>query len=450
MAHFMDAQIIQSVNLRRKSEMYMEKLQKHELIKSLSRIKLVLGNGFDLHCGLKSSFNHYYKYCKSKKGGKKIEFISKWYARFKSNYDIFYSPIPEDSQTVKRIKEISVWDFFFTIVCIERNRADFENYLWSQVEKDITLSLFHLKVGKEENEEIESIVNQLTMPINWDSVYKELTASKRSSIIEVCAIAQVVNIKTNNSIYSEDDFYAFLLDELKQFEKEFASFLNWLLIDTSRKSFGIVAFNHVFYLKALDTINEICGFDNLVAIDSFNYSYFGEKDNCISPLMRHINGDIDNPIFGIDSIHNASSPKFSFAKTSRRMMNDVVSDSASTIVKYDNVIIYGHSLNSADYSYFFPVFDELKLLDNNATSKIVFAYSIFDPSQKEKIINDMRKSIFEIFEKYAEEKHYDFPNRFLDSLTSRGRIIMLEVSLLNENNYYKNFADDRWESIETK
>ena len=36
-------------------------LSKKEVINNLKNVKLILGNGFDLHCGLKSKYSDYFE-----------------------------------------------------------------------------------------------------------------------------------------------------------------------------------------------------------------------------------------------------------------------------------------------------------------------------------------------------------------------------------------------------
>ena len=412
-------------------------MNKKEFIHQLKSVKLVLGNGFDLHCDLRTSFKHYYIY-----NYERIDIIKKWYEEFDRYFKKKQVPLVDTSQNVELFNNTSLWDFFFVILCIERNNSDFEGYLWCQVEEDIANALKDVKHAKNEAELIDSVSTQLSTPINLDFVYEEMTAVSKSYDSPVCAFAHVVDHKSNHSIYSKEDFYSFLLNELKLFENEFVKFLKWQLAETIYHSFGIVTPNHTYFMKAVATINEICGFDNLVSIDSFNYTYI--EDDRVKQIIHYINSDIENPIFGVDSVFQTDDPKFIFTKTSRRMANDTVSKNVDNREKYEHVIIYGHSLNEADYSYFFPIFDEIDLANNKSTSKIVFAYSIFEESKRAERIKEINDSVFRIIEKYAVERNMLFSNRFLDSLTTRGRVILYEIPLIDETKYEKSIFDDKW------
>ncbi len=71
-------------------------------------------------------------------------------------------------------------------------------------------------------------------------------------------------------------------------------------------------------------------------------------------------------------------------------------------MEFENVYIYGHSLNRADYSYFFQLFNKVGLNNpNNLKTKIIFCYSIYDESQKQEIINELRLNVENLISSYS-------------------------------------------------
>ncbi len=87
-------------------------IPKKELVKGLQRVKLVLGNGFDLHCHLKTSYADYFLYDK-----KKNEILNEWVNGFAgkartymdfniSNHADFWIDLPN-------LDRFTVWDIFF-------------------------------------------------------------------------------------------------------------------------------------------------------------------------------------------------------------------------------------------------------------------------------------------------------------------------------------------------
>ena len=57
------------------------------------------------------------------------------------------------------------------------------------------------------------------------------------------------------------------------------------------------------------------------------------------------------------------------------MQLDFYSQNISERLKCDNLVIFGSSLSNSDFSYFFSVFDDMRILDENKNCRIVFAYN---------------------------------------------------------------------------
>lgn len=114
---------------------------------------------------------------------------------------------------------------------------------------------------------------------------------------------------------------------------------------------------------------------------------------------------------------------------------------------FDNVIVYGHSLDKADYSYFFPLFDKLQLTNSMSKKVVVFAYSLYDAENELSIKNELMYGISKMFYEYAKSKNLTDPKRFLDSLSTQHRVITYEVPMLDKDGYTRSANDDSWEEI---
>lgn len=77
-------------------------MNKEEFVKSLTKVKLVIGNGFDLHCGLHTRYYDYY--CK------KIQIFSFIKELYKS-----YEKTNTINIDDEKIKDISTWSVFFAL-----------------------------------------------------------------------------------------------------------------------------------------------------------------------------------------------------------------------------------------------------------------------------------------------------------------------------------------------
>lgn len=162
-------------------------------------------------------------------------------------------------------------------------------------------------------------------------------------------------------------------------------------------------------------------------IDSFNYGDLCSDE--YNRILHNINGNVKNPVFGVDSdLFDTSDFRYAFTKTSRRMELDMLNDEALVARDFENLIIFGSSLRNADYSYFFSIFDKIKISDINNPSKNVFAFSICDEAAETKIKNNLIKSIFRLFHEYAIYKgNAVHPNRLLDALTTQGKVLLYQI-----------------------
>lgn len=103
-------------------------------------------------------------------------------------------------------------------------------------------------------------------------------------------------------------------------------------------------------------------------------------------------------------------------------------------IAFQNVLVFGHSLNSADYSYFFSTLDRMKITDLSNDNTIVFAFSIYDYDDEENIKSKLREGIFQLFRDYSIYRgNKEHPDRLLDALTTQGKVIMYEIPYIKGN-----------------
>ena len=107
---------------------------KYEIIHELKNVKLILGNGFDLQCHLKTSYADYFLYDKSKNNIldewiKEFEYKAKDYLNFNS------SNRRESWVNLKNFDYYNVWDVLFYIISSEN--SDISNWKWCDIEETI-------------------------------------------------------------------------------------------------------------------------------------------------------------------------------------------------------------------------------------------------------------------------------------------------------------------------
>ena len=408
------------------------KINKKEYIKNLRNIKLVVGNGFDIHCGLHSKYSHYfwlYKHLYSP--------LIEWYTKIE---ELFNDGSINQTQlgNIPISDGLNIWDYFFSIYFVIKKQKERK---WCEVEKTISASLFVLNSEpKSEKEITDNLNSEFNSPINWDKVYKSYIAKRKS--INDCN--DVMAIVLRHFEFEKHKFYSFLLSQLDIFEKRFGLFIRNQVGKEITPGWGNFVYSSKYQEAIRQTISEIAADGHIKSIDSFNYSYF--PDNNLESITRHINGNCINPIFGVDSEYFPNENGFIFTKTNRRLELDFLSDDYFSDVPFENLFIYGHSLNKADYSYFFPILDKLKLLDLSNESKIVLCFS---EEQNDDDINKIKLDFYALIIAYAKYSYLD-PNRFLDSLTTQGRILFHIIPSIQKNIVMMQHThfDSPWEGCE--
>lgn len=398
-------------------------MTKEEMIKDLKNVKLVIGNGYDLHCGLKSSYADFFM-----RDADKNNYFNKWLDEFKEKISLNAFTTEQSKEDVwvefKSIDELNIWDLFFYIETKTTNQNNKEAWLWCDIE-----TVMYNSLKSYDSRECN------TNLFRWEHVYKAITKKmpKEFKFWKIYVMAKVILEKRNMEKFKNiDEFYYYILDELNQFEKEFGMF-----IDKKRylySNFLLKIPNTDFEKRSKMTLQELCNVDNLVSIDSFNYDDIGDEN--LNKILHNINGNLENPIFGIDSnLCRASDPRFIFTKTNRRMELEMIDFECQKDIAFDNVIVYGHSLSSNDYSYFFPLLDKLEMTNFLSNKKIIFGFSVYDMEKETEIKRKNRLNIQKLFEAYANYKGLKDVNRLLDSLTTQNRVLTYEIQTF-ENHFY--------------
>lgn len=397
-------------------------MTKEEMIKDLKNVKLVIGNGYDLHCGLKSSYADFFM-----RDVGKNDYFNKWLDEFEGKISLNDFDAEQSKEDVwvefKNIDKLNIWDLFFYIKTKIANQNNKKVWLWCDIETVMYNSL-------KSYDSREGNTNLFT----WEYVYKVVNKEMQANFdcFEVYVMAKVILKKRNMEGFKNiDEFYYYILDELNQFEKEFGMF-----IDKKRYSYYYSSFkvtNSDFENRSKMTLQELCNVDNLVSIDSFNYDDIANDD--LNKILHNINGNLEIPIFGIDSnLCSASDPRFIFTKTNRRMELEMIDFECQKDIAFDNVIVYGHSLSSNDYSYFFPLLDKLEMTNFLSNKKIIFGFSVYDMEKETEIKRKNRLNIQKLFEAYANYKGLKDVNRLLDSLTTQNRVLTYEIQTF-ENHF---------------
>lgn len=387
---------------------------KSSIVKNMKKVKVILGNGFDLHCKLKTSYSHFFN-----SNIETYKKVAEWRINMvMSNWHNSYTNMRIGNRlsfwrNEPVLNQLTVWDLFFLIKTAHYQNNDLllnnPNIRWCDIESEMIKSL------TESDKHSYSEANAL----NWHNVYLCLNNSMGMfKTDDVVLLESYILFKTNgNPPRDKMTFFRFLLKQLNTFEKRFGEYINKQYIKSND-----------YYQNCSLFIKKVFGhFRNIDSVDYFNY---GRNKLFISKKkLNLINGDYENPIFGIDTRKTSSNnSEYIFTKNSRRILGDKIhSEVIETNTNYKNVFVYGHSLCEADFSYMFAIIDRLDLLNPFSDARIVFGFSYFPEKTKDEIDSENNSIISFFFEEYAKEKGLSNPSRLLERLMSSNRVIIFEI-----------------------
>ena len=114
-------------------------------LQKLKKVKVILGNGFDLYCGLHTSYKDYFRQCEklyktiSSEAGEAAIFLNKNYISKGKDANI-HACLPALTQH-------NPWDVFFAL-----SIEDCSNQVWRDIESEMFESLKELKTNEATND----------------------------------------------------------------------------------------------------------------------------------------------------------------------------------------------------------------------------------------------------------------------------------------------------------
>lgn len=386
----------------------------------MSETKLiVLGNGFDLACGLNSRYADFFK---ERISDETSENLSKAWESFKnrfsndqsidalnanfatifnirenyrkgyqgSPFDVGTFVIPDaDLITNIRKADLTFWDIilycFQELGAPEAENLGLEEIDWKDIENRM-LDFLQKSDEKKEKPDFQKMLTAATIPsvkldkINWFCLHISTLLSDR------------------HKTYEKKNFLQYVYDELVLFEKAFSVFLKGQL-STDRR----------YHENALDMLCKMTGekdrptlIDSQHKIMSFNYT---EPLNGLDITNVHGTLKSGKIIFGIDQEKiEAGDDIFRFTKTFRQMTETPISKNNGDNIlprkeELREIVFFGHSLSPLDYSYFQTLFDYYNLYDSDV--KLVFFYKIYEGTTSLDMELDLSKKISKMLREYA-------------------------------------------------
>ncbi|RYN08172.1 Bacteriophage abortive infection AbiH [Bifidobacterium animalis subsp. lactis] len=394
---------------------------------------LILGNGFDLECGLRSSF---------------ADFEVNRECELELQNVVLHENIGQWLDYL--IKEnITIWD----IILLQKKES-----LWSDIEaaiRDSVLDVSKHSIGELVDWRISSkwekqIRSNLSFVQKWAMALLDLRETARKEFgkeniegIDELILLYLVKILDNNNVEAVDErkLSRVMLDQLHILEDEFANYLNQQI-------------SNKYYSNSLRLISEILIYGQPSkdkyrihsSLINFNYTdplkNMKNKYEIFSDSITNIHGSLADGkiIFGIDGMGCMSDENtMPFTKTYRLMQCNraIKTDLFYGPVKGDKqrvtkvIKFYGHSLSPADYSYFQSIFDDVDLYAGD--TKLIFFYRPpkNDGGQKgdpEKARSDMVRKVVRLINSYGSTlDNVDHGENMLHKLLLEGRLNIIEL-----------------------
>lgn len=450
---------------------------------------IVLGNGFDLHCGLKSSYKDFLYYVITQKYAKYFPSDSEESSEKVFGYFKEYLKVREEkfgklyfeninlNISPQIFPDINIW---YLILFHERTR---QSSNWSDIESVIEkyvsskfifnkdkekqfqktfidilvdvffnygfgvniisedmmkqseynfagLLLYHILKRESGCYRIETKVNELKSAYNnykSRSIWLGTDAAKEREF--------VFDLKKSQRSKVEELIINLLMSELHNLEKDFQTYLIQEIKNGEYKSKAE---------EFLQTIVMDGGVPSRHSVFSFNYTNSCSGKPGIQVAFRNVHGALNHTsdeskiIFGIDNISSDSRSEdigYRFTKSYRTMRlyteleNDkTFGDKIDNIFTKDMDIIkfYGHSLARADYSYFQYIFDMYDLYNSNI--KLIFYYSEIEGRTVEEVRQEQYRNITKLIEQYGETLDNKAHGRnLLTRLIQTGRLKIKEI-----------------------
>lgn len=389
---------------------------------------IILGNGFDLKAGLKSRFSDYvdkYLYETTKSATinayDKFERIDTIHL---SGENLIYFQIDDDTFSTKLdylinpIMDVnySFWDYLLLV-----NQNDHSN--WKNVENEI------LKFLKENVNNVWTILQDI----------KKLQPLRLNKDTKYCIFLSCLIMKmTEGSLLVDKaeiyDLYNFLFQELLKFEANFKKYLS-----------QAVSNNSEYISEARSLISSLLN-GKRGNILSFNYTLtYDYTDTNSIDVVRNVHGDLSKDIIiGIDqraeedanqnvdgnivTEHKNNENIYLFSKTYRIMRLASERQEKHILNKsIKSIVVYGHSLAAADYSYFQSIFDFYSIYDSDVT--LVFYYSVYKENDRKTITKTQFDSIRKLLIEYGTTlDNKDHGKNLLHKLLLEDRLIIKELN----------------------
>ena len=400
---------------------------------------LVLGNGFDLQCGLKSAFVDFMKPRKTLIQEARKDFLQ-------NRGNLYSGPDGPNGKLEGRYrlqyilweKGLTVWDFILLEDQRGRTWYDIEECIrtwvdYSYSEEEMRSCSWHMK-GIGHLGEVPTTTFSFP-PSGEQSVYLYIRDLYQQNPTK-CGV---------------DSILTFLREELRRFEQAFALYLlaqqeeNPAYKRKAKMLLSDLITDQLLPEKQVSAslLRELL---ESTSILNFNYTQPIPKYANLGSSMLNVHGlaRTSNVVFGIDGKnldpnqdYYANTVKFSktyrlmdlSSRPHRSLVRPYVAGSpgsATAVIKF-----FGHSLGDADYSYFQAIFDEVNLYESE--TRLIFYYNQNRPDgngQEKEVKEEMFEKVNRLITTYgATLDNEDHGRNLLHKLLLEGRLTIKQAPI---------------------
>ena len=398
---------------------------------------LIIGNGFDLSCGLKSSYKDF--------------------------FDNYFKSVSSTNPKV-------YWERYFQNMSYLNSNKD--DYSWTDIETQIFIQLQNVEFliqnellnnkfyeNKDDQiKEIELSLSKSNSQLNLDSLLRTFYLLK--SVFEYYMIGNQLKLNTalnkikTDLLKLENHFTNYLSKEIQNANSKIETnnenatniFTENGYFIKSRILFATLLLFHMnvdetpFYVPPIEILQNIKDSKRLIEALNVNFlSNFGKVENYVLSFnytqpfqftnLRNIHGNLNNGniIFGIDydKVNTFFSNQPTQFTKSYRILENKINSNIVIPSDINKILFYGHGLGEADYSYFQAIFDTVDLYHGN--TQLVFFWNNFNDEDQ---YNIQVERVTNLIEKYGQTfSNKDHGRNLFTKLLLEYRIIFEQINL---------------------
>lgn len=383
------------------------------------RTLYLLGNGFDLACGLKSRYADYF------------EARFKCYKGYNSSDSKAIPAIYEEIRngSIKNIP--SAW---FIVFAYEHDQPSYRNdyVLWQDIEKNIDM---FLQDYPQEND------ISISEYFKYSSKNTENTPSKKKNAYELLTLYFK---KKDIAFRTEKDLFDVFDQELSNLENDFAKYLRTIDQDPSYRTNAKILFRKIQKAETskridyvvLGTVGEQMSSMPKERHEEFvmSFNYTRPLEGIPNYVNLHGEEKQNTAMFGIADdnghpakieVNSTSAYRSFFFKDTRRQQKECLDTQSIRIInelskkQIDEIKCFGCSFSDADFDYFRRYFDLAKFGNSDSTLGIYYT----DGIPRKSVIKDLRR----LLNKY--DLAHETNNNTYQTLENSGKISFEKIQL---------------------